>query len=62
MLDGLMKPPTTSYPTKCGVNIHLNQTPTEREESLVTTVRYQVPEIKDGGVTAAYWFGDLAPK
>ena len=43
---GLMKPSLTSYPSNCGVSIHLNQTPADREDSVVTSVRYQVLDIK----------------
>jgi len=43
---GLMKPSLTSYPSNCGVSIHLNQTPAESEDSVVTSVRYQVLDIK----------------
>jgi hypothetical protein len=44
--EGLMKPSVTSYPSNCGVSIHLNQTPAESENSVVTSVRYQVLDIK----------------
>ena len=44
--EGLMKPAVTSYPSNCGVSIHLNQTPVESENSVVTSVRYQVLDIK----------------
>jgi hypothetical protein len=44
--EGLMKPSVTSYPANCGVSIHLNQTPAESEGSVVTSVRYQVLDIK----------------
>jgi hypothetical protein len=44
--EGLMKPSVTSYPSNCGVSIHLNQTPAESEDSVVTSVRYQVLDIK----------------
>jgi len=43
---GLLKPAVASYPWNCGVSIHLNQTPAESEESVVTSVRYQVLDIK----------------
>ncbi len=39
-------PPPHSYPSNCGVSIHLNQTPGESEHSVVTSVRYQVLDIK----------------
>ena len=42
----LMKPSSTSYPSNCGASIHLNQTPAESEDSVVTSVRYQVLDIK----------------
>jgi hypothetical protein len=42
----LMKPSLTSYPSNCGVSIHLNETPAESEDSVVTSVRYQVLDIK----------------
>jgi hypothetical protein len=44
--EGLMKPSVTSYSSNCGVSIHLNQTPAESEDSVVTSVRYQVLDIK----------------
>ena len=44
--EGLMKPSVTSYPSNCGVSVHLNQTPAESEDSVVTSVRYQVLDIK----------------
>jgi hypothetical protein len=44
--EGLVKPSTSSYPANCGVSIHLNQTPAESENSVVTSVRYQVLDIK----------------
>jgi hypothetical protein len=44
--EGLMKPSITSYPSNCGVSIHLNETPAESEDSVVTSVRYQVLDIK----------------
>jgi hypothetical protein len=44
--EGLMKPSVTSYPSNCGVSIHLNLTPAESEDSVVTSVRYQVLDIK----------------
>src|SRR5271165_6186379 len=44
--EGLMKPSSASYPSNCGVSIHLNQTPAESEDSVVTSVRYQVLDIK----------------
>lgn len=43
---GLMKPSLVAYPSHCGVSIHLNQTPAESEDSVVTAVRYQVLDIK----------------
>jgi len=43
---GLMKPSLTSYPSNCGVSIHLNETPAESEDSVVSSVRYQVLDIK----------------
>ncbi len=43
---GLMKPSATSYPSNCGVSIHLNLTPAGSEDSVVTSVRYQVLDIK----------------
>ncbi|MGA3345170.1 MAG: hypothetical protein ABSC76_09915 [Terracidiphilus sp.] len=43
---GLMKPPYALYPSNCGVSIHLNLTPAESEDSVVTAVRYQVLDIK----------------
>jgi hypothetical protein len=43
---GLMKPWVTSYPSNCGASIHLNLTPAESEDSVVTSVRYQVLDIK----------------
>jgi len=43
---GLMKPSLTSYSSNCGVSIHLTQTPAESEDSVVTSVRYQVLDIK----------------
>ncbi len=42
----LMKPSFAAYPSNCGVSIHLNQTPAESEDSIVTSVRYQVLDIK----------------
>jgi hypothetical protein len=42
----LMKPSTNSYAANCGVSIHLNLTPAESEDSVVTSVRYQVLDIK----------------
>ena len=45
-IAGLMKPSLTSYPSNCGVSIHLNETPAESEDSVVTSVRYQVLDIK----------------
>jgi hypothetical protein len=42
----LMKPSSTLYPSNCGVSIHLNQTPADSEDSVVTSVRYQVLDIK----------------
>ena len=44
--DGLVKPSLLPYPQNCGVSIHLNQTPAEGDDSLVTSVRYQVLDIK----------------
>jgi hypothetical protein len=44
--EGLMKPSFTSYPSNCGVSIHLNETPAESDDSAVTSVRYQVLDIK----------------
>jgi hypothetical protein len=44
--EGLMKRSVTAYPTNCGVSIHLNQQPAENEDSVVTSVRYQVLDIK----------------
>lgn len=44
--DGLMKPSPSSYPSNCGVSIHLDQRPAESEDSVVTSVRYQVLDIK----------------
>jgi len=44
--EGLMKPLVTSYPSNCGVSIHLNQTPAESDDSVVTSVRYQVLDVK----------------
>lgn len=44
--EGLMKPSLSSYPSNCGASIHLNQTPAESEDSIVTSVRYQVLDIK----------------
>jgi hypothetical protein len=41
-----MKPSTNSYGPNCGVSIHLNQVPAESEDSVVTSVRYQVMDIK----------------
>ena len=41
-----MKPSLTSYPSNCGVSIHLSQAPADNEDSVVTTVRYQVLDIK----------------
>ncbi|MGA2890938.1 MAG: hypothetical protein ABSE51_23190 [Terracidiphilus sp.] len=43
---GLMKPSSTLYPSNCGVSIHLNLTPAESEDSVATSVRYQVLDIK----------------
>jgi hypothetical protein len=43
---GLMKPSLTSYSLNCGVSIHLNETPAESEDSVVSSVRYQVLDIK----------------
>ncbi len=43
---GLMKPSLTSYPSNCGVSIHLNETPAESEDSVVASVRYQVLDMK----------------
>lgn len=44
--EGLMKPSTSLYPANCGVSIHLNLTPAESEDSVVTSVRYQALDIK----------------
>jgi hypothetical protein len=44
--EGLMKPSTNSYAANCGISIHLNLTPAESEDSVVTSVRYQVLDIK----------------
>ena len=44
--EGLMKPSTNSYAANCGTSIHLNLTPAESEDSVVTSVRYQVLDIK----------------
>jgi hypothetical protein len=44
--EGLMKPSVTSYASNCGVSIHLNLTPADSEDSVVTSVRYQVLDIK----------------
>jgi hypothetical protein len=52
-MEGLMKPGITTYPSNCGVSIHLNQTPAESEESVVTSVRYQVLDIKAMNAFAA---------
>ncbi len=46
-IAGLMKPSLTSYLSTCGVSIHLNETPAESEDSVVTSVRYQVLDIKE---------------
>jgi len=43
---GLMKPALVPYPPKCGVTIHLNESPAETEETVVTSVQYQVLDIK----------------
>ena len=43
---GLLKPALTSYPSNCGVSIRLNQAPAQSEESIVTSVLYQVLGIK----------------
>lgn len=43
---GLMKPSLTSYPSNCGASIHLNLTPADSEDSVVTLVRYQVLDIR----------------
>lgn len=45
-IEGLLKPSVVPYPSNCGVSVHLNQTPAESEESVVTSVRYQVLDIK----------------
>jgi len=50
--EGLMRPSSTLYPSNCGVSIHLNQTPAESEDSVVTSVRYQVLDIK---AMNAFW-------
>jgi hypothetical protein len=42
----LLKPSSTLYPSNCGVSIHLNETPAESDDSVVTSVRYQVLDIK----------------
>ncbi len=44
--EGLMKPSSSAYPSNCGVSIHLDLTPAESEDSIVTSVRYQVLDIK----------------
>jgi hypothetical protein len=44
--NGLLKPSVGPYLSNCGVSIHLNQTPAESEDSVVTSVRYQVLDIK----------------
>jgi hypothetical protein len=44
--EDLMKPSTSAYGADCGVSIHLNQTPAESEDSVVTSVRYQVLDIR----------------
>jgi len=44
--EGLMKPSVTSYPSNCGVSIHLDLTPAESEDSAVSSVRYQLLDIK----------------
>jgi hypothetical protein len=44
--ERLMKPALSSYPSSCGVSIHLNETPAESEDSVVSTVRYQVLDMK----------------
>ena len=41
-----MKPSTNLYAANCGTSIHLNLTPAESEDSVVTSVRYQVLDIK----------------
>ena len=43
---GLMKPSLVSYPSDCGVSIHHNLAPADSEDSVVTTVRYQVLDIR----------------
>lgn len=43
---GLMKPLFSVYPADCGVSIHLNLSPGDSEDSVVTTVQYQVLNIK----------------
>jgi len=43
---GLMKPSTALYPPNCGTSIHLKQTPAESEDTVVTSVRYQVLDIR----------------
>ena len=43
---GLMKPSLVAYPSNCGASIHLNEAPAETEDSVVTTVQYQVLDIK----------------
>ena len=42
----LLKPSSSMYPSNCGVSMHLNETPAESDESVVTSVRYQVLDIK----------------
>jgi NAD(P)-dependent dehydrogenase (short-subunit alcohol dehydrogenase family) len=42
----LLKPSSALYPSNCGVSIHLNETPAESDDSVVTSVRYQVLDIK----------------
>jgi hypothetical protein len=44
--EGLMKPSVTSYPSNCGVSIHLNLTPGETDDAVVAIVRYQVLDLK----------------
>jgi hypothetical protein len=44
--EGLMKPSLASYPSSCGVSIHLKLTPSENENDRVSTVRIQVLDMK----------------
>ncbi len=43
---GLMKPALVSYPSGCGVSVHLSETPAASEDDVVTSVRIQVLDIK----------------